>query len=57
MKITDILQENTTSGSIASVATPIGGMQKRNPDGTAINALDIKSNIFGNKKKKKKSDK
>lgn len=53
MKINDILQEDTTSGSIATVNVPIGAIQKRNPDGTAVNALDIKSNIFGSKKKKK----
>lgn len=53
MKIYDIIKEDTTSGSIATVASSVGGMQKRNPNGTAVNALDQDSNIFGNKKKKK----
>lgn len=58
MKINDILQETTTSASIATSIGSIGGMQKRNPDGTAINALDQQTPIFGNKKpKKKKTDK
>ena len=51
----------TESGNIAAVAKPIQARQKRkrdknglpvapqakNPDGTAKNALDVKSNIMG----------
>ena len=62
MKITDIdkniLDETTSAGSVASVATPVGGMVSRqmiNADGTAKNALDIDVNIMGQKKKKKKN--
>tara|TARA_Y100000385_G_C12750391_1_gene490650 strand:+ start:254 stop:478 length:225 start_codon:yes stop_codon:yes gene_type:complete len=62
MKITDIdkdiLDETTSAGSVASVATPVGGMisrQMKNADGTAKNALDIDANILGHKKKKKKN--
>ncbi len=54
MKIYDIIKEDTTAGSIATVASSVGGMQRRNPNGTAVNALDQDSNIFGNKKRKKK---
>jgi len=57
MKIKEIVSETTTSGSIASIATPMGGMQKRNPDGTAKNALDMKNNLMGTKKSTKKSKK
>jgi hypothetical protein len=62
MKITEIMNESTSgatsAGSIASVNGAIGGVQRRNPDGTAINALDMKDTLFGdvkkpNKKKKK----
>lgn len=62
MKIIDIdkniLDETTSAGGIAAVATPVGGMvsrQMKNADGTAKNALDIDANIMGNKKKKKKN--
>ena len=51
----EIVKE-TTSGAIAVAATPVGGksmMQKRNPDGTAKNALDMDTNIMGQKKKPK----
>jgi hypothetical protein len=61
MKITDIdkniLEETTTAGAVASVATPVGGMisrQMKNADGTVKNALDMDTNIMGQKKKKKK---
>ena len=55
------MKESATSGATGagSVATAVGGigaMQKRNPDGTAKNALDQDS-LFGNKKKKSKSKK
>ena len=55
MKINEIV-ETTSAGAIASVATPVGGksmMEKRNPDGTAKNALDMDTNIMGQKKKRK----
>lgn len=57
MKIKDIVTE-TTAGSVAAVAAPVGGMisrQMKNADGTVKNALDIDTNIMGQKKKKKKS--
>jgi hypothetical protein len=56
MKISDLCE--TTAGAIAAVATPVGGMvsrQMKNADGTAKNALDIDTNIMGQKKKKKKN--
>ncbi|MFW6047234.1 MAG: hypothetical protein ACOCP4_05560 [Candidatus Woesearchaeota archaeon] len=45
MKINDIITETSSSGAtsaatVASVSNPIKKMQKRNPDGTAVNALD-----------------
>jgi len=52
------MDETTTAGAVASVATPVGGMisrQMKNADGTAKNALDIDTNIMGQKKKKKKN--
>jgi hypothetical protein len=59
MKVNEIISETTTAGAIASVSTPMNGMkmQKRNPDGTAKNALDVDTNIMGNKKKAKKNKK
>ena len=53
MKIIDLCE--TTAGAVAAVATPIGGnkMQKRNPDGTAKNALDSDTLMAGKKKKRK----
>ena len=51
----DIVNENT-SGAMAVAVTPIGGksmMQKRNPDGTAKNALDGDTLMAGKKKKRK----
>jgi len=53
MKIYDILNEDTTSGSIATVNTGGMAMQRRNIDGTAVNALDQNENIFGKRRKKK----
>lgn len=50
--------KETTAGSVASVAAPVGGLvsrQMKNADGTAKNALDIDANIMGHKKKKKKN--
>jgi hypothetical protein len=55
MKIKELCE--TTAGAVATVATPVGGMisrQMKNPDGTAKNALDKKTNILGSKKKKKR---
>jgi len=52
------MDETTTAGAVASVATPVGGMisrQMKNADGTAKNALDMDTNIMGQKKKKKKN--
>jgi len=63
MKISDILVE-TSAGSIAVVSTPVGNLirrgkygapeapQKKNKNGTVINALDQKTNIMGHKKKR-----
>ena len=56
MKISDLCE--TTAGAIAAVATPVGGMvsrQMKNNNGTVKNALDIDTNIMGQKKKKKKN--
>ena len=55
----EIVKE-TTAGSVASVATPVGGLisrQMKNPDGTVKNALDIDYNVMGHKKKAKKRKK
>ena len=48
----DIVSENNSS-AMAAVAMPMGDnkMQKRNPDGTAKNALDGDSLMAGKKKK------
>ena len=54
MKINELCE--TTAGAVAAVATPVGGksmMQKRNPDGTAKNALDGDTQMAGKKKKPK----
>jgi len=63
MKIREIT-EMTSSGSVASIATPMGGTQRRgkygapeaaqkkNKDGTIVNALDMPDNIFGHQKKR-----
>ena len=56
----EIVKETTTAGSVASVATPVGGLisrQMKNPDGTVKNALDIDYNVMGHKKKAKKRKK
>ncbi len=56
MKIIELCE--TTAGAVAAVATPVGGMlsrQMKNSDGTVKNALDMDTNIMGQKKKKKKS--
>ena len=55
MKMSDIVNENTSS-AMAVAVTPVGGksmMQKRNPDGTAKNALDGDTLMAGKKKKSK----
>ena len=55
MKMKDIVSENNSS-AMAVVAMPMGDnkMQKRNPDGTAKNALDGDSLMAGKKKKTSK---
>jgi hypothetical protein len=48
------LKETTSAGSVATVATPVGGLvsrQPKNADGTAKNGVDS-NNLFGTKKKK-----
>jgi hypothetical protein len=62
MKINEILSETsssgaTSAGSIAGVNGQIGVVQRRNPNGTAMNALDQPDNIFGAKIKKKNKPK
>jgi hypothetical protein len=59
------ITESMTAGSVASVAVPMGGMikrgkygapiaaQKKNKDGTVMNALDMPNNIMGHKTKKR----
>jgi len=57
MKINDIVNETTSAGGVATVAMPIGGTisrQMKNPDGTVKNALDVDTNIMGQKKKPKR---
>jgi hypothetical protein len=63
MKISDILVE-TSAGSIAVVNAPVGNLikrgkygapeapQKKDKNGTVVNALDQKTNIMGHKKKR-----
>ena len=56
MKIKELCE--TTAGAVAAVAIPVGSMisrQMKNSDGTVKNALDMDTNIMGQKKKKKKS--
>lgn len=64
MKVFEIT-ESMTSGSVASVAVPMGGVikrgkngapeaaQKKNKDGTVMNALDMPNNIMGHKTNKR----
>tara|TARA_Y100000991_G_scaffold212475_1_gene196660 strand:+ start:324 stop:1553 length:1230 start_codon:yes stop_codon:yes gene_type:complete len=56
MNIRDLTEEASGMGtaSIAVAPVGVGGMQKRNPDGTAVNALDQDNLLGGTKKKKKK---
>ena len=59
MRLKEIIKEEMGiggigSGMIAVAPVGVGGMQKRNPDGTAKNALDQDNLLGGNKKKKKK---
>jgi hypothetical protein len=59
MKINELLKE-MDAGSVAVVAMPVGptmSRQMKNPDGTVKNALDMDTNIMGQKKKKRKSKK
>jgi len=54
MKINELCE--TTAGAVAAVVTPVGGMvsrQKKNSNGTVKNALDMDTNIMGQKKKSK----
>lgn len=54
--MSDIVNETTSAGDVGAVAAPVGGMvsrQMKNKDGTVKNALDIDTNILGQKKKKK----
>lgn len=51
-----MINETTSAGAVAAVATPVGGMirrQMKNKDGTVKNALDLDTNIMGQKKKSK----
>lgn len=59
MRLKEIIKEEMGIGGIGSsmiavAPVGVGGMQKRNPDGTAKNALDQDSLLGGTKKKKKK---
>ena len=59
MKLREIYKEEMGIGGIGSsmiavAPVGVGGMQKRNPDGTAKNALDQDSLLGSTKKKKKK---
>ena len=59
MRLSEIIKEDagagaTGAGAVATVVGGVGGMQKRNPDGTAVNALD-QDNLLGGKPKKKKN--
>jgi hypothetical protein len=59
------MNEMTSSGSVASVAIPMSGVikrskngapeafQKKNKDGTVMNALDMPNNIMGHKTNKR----
>ncbi len=58
MRIRDIVNETTSAGSVAAVATPVGGMVARsqyNADGTPKNALDSDTLLSNSKPKKKKA--
>ena len=56
MNIKDLTEEASGMGtsSIAVAPVGVGGMQKRNPDGTAKNALDQDNLLAGQTKKNKK---
>ena len=59
MRLKEIIKEEMGIGGIGSsmiavAPVGVGGMQKRNPDGTAKNALDQDSLLGSTKKKKKK---
>lgn len=59
MKIAELLKSlnETTTSAITVAPVAVGGMQKRNPDGTAKNAQDMNVNLLGSKKRKRKSKK
>lgn len=57
MKMNEIVKENTSSSMAVSVA-PVGGLisrQMKNKNGTVKNALDMDTNIMGQKKKPKRN--
>lgn len=59
MKMNEIISE-MSANSVAAVSMPVGptlSRQMKNPDGTVKNALDIDTNIMGQKKKSKKRKK
>ena len=62
MKISEVIQETATAGatSSGSIAVSVSGtgtkMQRRNPDGTAVNGLDQDS-LFGAPPHKHKREK
>ena len=56
MKMNEIVKETTSAGAVATIAAPVGAMvsrQMKNKDGTVKNALDMDTNIMGQKKKPK----
>ena len=56
MKINELLKEMSAS-NVSVVAMPVGptlSRQMKNKDGTVKNALDMDTNIMGQKKKSKK---
>ena len=56
MKMNEIVNEMSAS-SVAVVAMPVGptlSRQMKNKDGTVKNALDVDTNIMGQKKKPKR---
>ena len=56
MKMNEIVNE-MSAGSVAAVAMPVGptlSRQMKNKDGTVKNALDVDTNIMGQKKKPKR---
>lgn len=60
MKMREIFESTTTSGSVATIAMPIGGVIKRIPDsffaGVPVNDADPYPNTPDYMKKKKKKN-